>query len=103
MAALLYDRKEYERAYVASKPIAERYEDASILHAKICIALRHYEEAKELLKRNVALERKADDSRYLLALSMVLSNDERAVGIIRDHLGEERYRRLKVLWEGTHR
>lgn len=99
MAAIEYARKNFAAAAELSAPLADRFDDAALLHAQALVALERRGEAAVVLRRNVERGWMVADSEYLLALVAVLDGAPDAEERVRSHPDEERYRRLAGLLE----
>jgi 4-amino-4-deoxy-L-arabinose transferase-like glycosyltransferase len=100
LAALYYDAQQPDRAYTHSSRIKDRYEDAAVLHAKVCIALRRFDEAQETLLANLAKDFAVEDSEYLLGMVYLLEGRPEAEAILdkyRDHPKFDRLRQLREM------
>jgi 4-amino-4-deoxy-L-arabinose transferase-like glycosyltransferase len=99
LAALYYDARRFSLAYRHSAVIPGHFEDASILHAKICIELERYDEAVRTLRANLDRGAAVEDSEYLLATVFLLQGRPEAAAILDKHRQNPKFDRLRELRE----
>jgi tetratricopeptide (TPR) repeat protein len=97
LAALLYDAKQYDRAYRHSSRIWGKYEDAAILHAQICIAMQKFDEAERTLIKNIEKDYAVEDSEYLLAMAYLMQGNPNAQQVLDKYEGNPKFDRLRQL------
>ena len=97
LAALRYDARQYDQAYHHSSRIRDRYEDAAILHAQICIAMQKFDEAERTLIQNIEKDYAIEDSEYLLAMAYLMRGSPEAQQILDRYEGHPKFERLRLL------
>ena len=97
LAALWYDAKRYDRAYEYSSRIWEKFENAAILHAQICIALKKFDEAERTLLSNIDKDFAVEDTEYLLAMLYLMQGRPEAQRILDTYENDPKFDRLRQL------